>query len=91
MSCKILQNFCKVWSSCYIISVEENSFADIIKLLLKRLWTSVGTGLSILKKKKQKNWSIVDLQCCEKYGMLHEFVCHDCTGAMLVSSILFQF
>ena len=26
-----------------------------------------------------------------KYGMLHEFVCHPCTGAMLIFSVSFQF
>ena len=27
----------------------------------------------------------------EKYGTLHEFMCHPCAGAMLSSSELFQF
>jgi hypothetical protein len=27
----------------------------------------------------------------EKFGMLHEFVCHPCAGAMLIFSALFQF
>ena len=27
----------------------------------------------------------------KKYGMLHEFACHPCAGAMLIFSVLFQF
>ena len=27
----------------------------------------------------------------QKYGTLHEFVCHPCAGAMLIFSVLFQF
>ena len=27
----------------------------------------------------------------KKYGMLHKFVCHPCTGAMLIFSVSFQF
>lgn len=27
----------------------------------------------------------------KKYVMLHKFLCHPCTGAMLIFSILFQF
>ena len=27
----------------------------------------------------------------KKYGTLHEFSCHPCSGAMLIFSVLFQF
>ena len=27
----------------------------------------------------------------QKYGMLHEFECHPCAGAMLIFSVSFQF
>ena len=29
------------------------------------------------------------LSYMEKYGMLHEFACHPCTGAMLIFSVSF--
>ena len=31
------------------------------------------------------------LQHKQKYGMLHEFACHPCAGAMLIFSVSFQF
>ena len=34
---------------------------------------------------------VIYISVFEKYGMLHEFSCHPCTGAMLIFSVSFQF
>ena len=36
-------------------------------------------------------YSTNSLKISQKYGMLHEFACHPCAGAMLIFSVSFQF
>ena len=37
------------------------------------------------------SWSFFLSSSSEKYGMLHKFTCHPCSGAMLIFSVSFQF
>ena len=36
-------------------------------------------------------WVAIFFSGLKKYGMLHEFACHPCAGAMLIFSVSFQF
>ena len=47
--------------------------------------------LAHLAQEKQPEFFIFSFFLTEKYGMLHKFVCHPYTGAMLIFSVSFQF
>ena len=54
-------------------------------------WSMACSLLAHLAQEKQPEFFIFSFFLTEKYGMLHKFVCHPYTGAMLIFSVSFQF